>query len=188
MRISLIVLFLAALVSAGCGDYESGGRSAAPEAVGVVVDPFSMGEPVKRQQPAAAKEPASQAQPAPQSQRHKIPDPPPAVVGDGREPVPEGMVREEADSGAGKKGQYSPGIITTPLATYWRVQERVAYEAQVKYPLKLYRAANGSYPKTKEEFKREILKPNNVKLPELPEGHRYIYDPEKGELLIERPG
>ena len=98
------------------------------------------------------------------------------------------MVREQAASGAGRKGHYSPGMITTPLSTYWRAQERITYEAQVKYALKLYRASHGGYPKTKEEFEREILVPNNVKLPELPEGHRYVYDPEKGELLVERPG
>ena len=189
MRTGLTVLLLGALVSAGCGDYESGGRSAAPEAVGIAVDPFSMGAPVKRQ--AASQEQAPE-QAAPQQttkpQRHKRPDPLPSDVGAGSEPVAEGMVREQATSGSGRKGHYSPGIITTPLSTYWRAQERITYEAQVTYALKLYRASNGGFPKTKEEFEREILKPNNVKLPELPEGHRYIYDAEKGELLVERPG
>jgi len=189
MRTGLTVLFLGALVSAGCGDYESGGRSAAPEAVGIAVDPFSMGAPVKRAEPQpAASQGQSSEQAATKPQRHKIPDPLPSDVGDGSEPVAEGMVREQATSGSGRKGHYSPGIITTPLSTYWRAQERITYEAQVTYALKLYRASNGGFPKTKEEFEREILKPNNVKLPELPEGHRYIYDAEKGELLVERPG
>ena len=160
MRTALTVLFLTALVSAGCTDYDSGGRSAAPEATGVAVDPFSMGDPAQ---------------------------PPPEVV-EASEPVEPGMVREEAASGAGKKGQYGPGLIKTPLATYWRAKERITYEAQVKHSLNIYHGMHGHYPKTKEDFEREILKPANVQLPELPEGHRYVYDPENGELLVERPG
>ena len=37
MRTALTVLLLTALVSAGCTDYDTGGRSAAPEAAGVAV-------------------------------------------------------------------------------------------------------------------------------------------------------
>ena len=181
MRIALTVVLLATFLSAGCGEYDTGRRSAAPEAVGIVVDPSSMGAPVKpaQQQPAQA---------APANQPHKIPEHVQSPVGETTEPLPEGMVREEAASGAGKKGQYGPGIIKTPLATYWRAQERITYEAQVKHSLNIYRGMHGNFPKTKEEFEREILKPANIKLPELPAGHRYVYDPEKGELLVERPG
>jgi hypothetical protein len=187
MRFTLAVVFLAALLLAGCGDYDSSdkprGRSAAPEAVGVVVDPYSMGDPVKR--PAQEKASAGRSKTrTPKASASKQPEGP---VGDGSQPPPEGRVRERAASGAGKKGRYGLGVITVPLSTYWRAQERITYEAQVKHSLDLYRATHGSFPKTKEEFEEQILKPARIKLPELPEGHRYVYDPEKGELQVERP-
>ena len=186
MRLTKAALMLAVAVCAGCGEYESTkprGRSAAPEAVGVAVDPFSMGEPVNRAAPDEAAPQSPTAKPPAVAQAS--PDSPPVYSSE--EPVREGMVREKADVGAGKKGDYSPGIITTPLSTYWRVQERLAYETQVKHGLNLYRGQHGHFPKTMEEFQEAILKPARLQLPELPEGHRYIYDPEKGELLVERP-
>jgi hypothetical protein len=100
---------------------------------------------------------------------------------------PEETIRERADVGMGRKGDYRPGIITTPLSTFWRSQEAVAYKMHVPHALNLYKATNGHFPKTQEEFVREILEPNRIKLPELPEGHFYVYDPEKGELQVARP-
>jgi hypothetical protein len=186
MRLTRAAWVLAVAACMGCGDYEmapSRGRSAAPEAVGVAVDPFSMGEPV---QSAAPAETAPQSQtPVPSPVAQASPETPPVYSSE--QPVREGMVREKADVGAGTKGHYSPGIITTPLSTYWRAQERIEYEAKIQYGLKLYKGEHGHFPKTMEEFEEKILKLNQVKLPELPEGHRYVYDPEKGELLVERP-
>jgi hypothetical protein len=192
MRSPLAVVCTAALLLAGCGDFDtSKRRSAAPEAVGVTPDPFSMGAPVKK----PARKEATPNAPAPSgtasSRTAVAPNQPRAQegpVGLASGPPPEGRVREKAASGAGKKGHYSKGIITTPLAAYWRAQERITYEAQVTYPLKLYKAQYGHFPKTLKEFEDAILKPNRVKLPELPQGHRYVYDPEKGELLVEHPG
>jgi hypothetical protein len=187
MRLTQAALLLAVVASAGCSEYEPAkprGRSAAPEAVGVAVDPFSMGEPVES---AAPQETTPQSPtPAPSAGAQATPETPPVYSSDA--PVPQGMVREQAKVGAGRKGHYSPGIITTPLSTYWRMQERIEYDAKVKYGLKLYKAEHGRFPKTMEEFEEKILKPGQVKLPELPEGHRYVYDPEKGELLVEHPG
>ena len=48
MRLTRAALVLAVVVCMGCGDYEMTprrGRSAAPEAVGVVVDPFAPAPP-----------------------------------------------------------------------------------------------------------------------------------------------
>ena len=67
------------------------------------------------------------------------------------------------------------------------VEEMVAYRVQVPHALNLYKATNGHFPKTQEDFVREILEPNGIKLPELPEGHFYVYDPDKGELQVARP-
>ena len=32
-----------------------------------------------------------------------------------------------------------------------------------------------------------IIKENNIRLPTLPTGNRYVYDPKTGELMIEKP-
>lgn len=188
MRFPLLAGLLATLTLAGCGDYEPSkprGRSAAPEAVGVVVDPFSMGAPVRKRQPQESVPPVSeQGKPAPSPGPAAKQQTPWSAAPAG---PPPGMVREKADVGMGQKGRYSKGFITTPLATYWRSQEMVAYRVQVPHALNLYKGMHGYFPKTMEEFEREILKPNKIKLPELPEGHRYAYDPQKGELLVERP-
>ncbi len=51
----------------------------------------------------------------------------------------------------------------------------------------MFKAINGRNPKSQEEFDREIIKESGVNLPELPEGSKYVYDPEKGELTVVRP-
>ena len=207
MRWTLTAVLVAALVSAGCGEYETAQprkRSAAPEAVGVVVDPFSPAPPARASAPSASApqqpvlgsaQPGVGAAPAPQT----LLGPPPAAAQTGlpvtvpqtmpfAQPPAQNMVQEKAEVGMGRKGHYSQGFITTPLATFWRTQEMVAYRVQVPHALDLYKATHGHFPKTQEEFEREILTPNGIKLPELPQNHRYVYDPEKGELLVEHPG
>jgi hypothetical protein len=53
----------------------------------------------------------------------------------------------------------------------------------IRHAMELYRAdkGDGSYPKTQDEFMREIIEPNlpATRLPELPEGWEYYYDPEE---------
>jgi hypothetical protein len=166
-----MVLF-AALAASGCGEYESDKRSAAPEAVGVVADPFSFGAPAGASKPDASGVES---------------DEPPDDEVPYRPSNDENVIREKADVGMGKKGHYGKGFITTPLSTYWRSKEAIAFRIQVPKALSLYRATNGYFPKTQEEFVREILEPNQIKLPELPDDHRYVYDPETGELQVERP-
>jgi len=193
MRRTLAVVLLATLMLAGCGQYEPAkpqGRSAAPEAVGVAVDPFSMAEPVKSStqgEAAQAPVPGSSA-PGPSGAVPQSPPVQPQPMSDSREPLPEGTVREQATVGAGQKGHYSPGIITTPLSVYFRAQERITFNIEIPHAMKLYKATNGRYPKDMEEFTRAILQPARIQLPELPQGHRYVYDAEKGELLVEHPG
>ena len=99
-----------------------------------------------------------------------------------------GMVREKAERGMGKKGQrYGGGIITQPISTYFRTRDRIDFEIKIPSGMNTFKALNDRYPKDLEEFMQEIIKPAGIQLPELPLGHRYVYDPEKGELLVERP-
>ncbi|MEX2306304.1 MAG: hypothetical protein WD738_01850 [Pirellulales bacterium] len=49
----------------------------------------------------------------------------------------------------------------------------------ILHATRLWEAEHGRYPKTQEEFMREIIEPNEpaTALPELPEGWEYYYDP-----------
>lgn len=95
----------------------------------------------------------------------------------------------KADVGVGKKGAslQQPGILTTPVFAYFRSQEQMAFRIQVPQALNLFEAEHGYKPRSHEEFWQEIIVKNNIRLPELPPGHRYVYDPQRGELMVEIP-
>jgi hypothetical protein len=57
----------------------------------------------------------------------------------------------------------------------------------VDQAMNLYQAREGEYPKSHEEFMEKIIKANNIKLAELPPGHRYVYDPATHTLMVEHP-
>lgn len=166
MRWSFGLAILAALVLSGCGEdpFDVGPtRSAAPEALGVSVDTVeTAGKPVAKQdaaKPAAAPQPKSEPKPEPKPRL------------------------EKAEAGASGKGNYGAGIITTPLSVYFRAQERIIFD-QVTHALNLYKASNGRAPKSHEEFMSQVIKANMIKLPTLPPGDEYLYDPAKEELFV----
>jgi hypothetical protein len=128
--------------------------------------------------------------PAQETTAAPTPEPPPSA-----EPAP-GTVRESATAMAAQgqgsggvtgKGNYKPGLITTPISVYFRAQERILFD-QVKHALNLYKAEHGRVPRTHEDFMRDVIAANNLNLPELPEHYRYVFDLEKEELLVEHPG
>ena len=103
-------------------------------------------------------------------------------------PVETEMVKAEA--GVGKEGQKlkgKEGILITPVKTLFNTKQRIEFEFRLEPALRLYEGANGHRPKTHEEFMEKIIKFNNIKLPELPAGQEYVYDPAKGELMVKRP-
>ncbi len=55
----------------------------------------------------------------------------------------------------------------------------------ILHAMQLYNAEHGRYPKTQEEFMEKIIKPNEptTRLPELPEGWEYFYDPQEPLVL-----
>jgi hypothetical protein len=96
----------------------------------------------------------------------------------------------EAKKGVGLKGRSldeHEGIVVTPVKALFAAKERAAYDIQVPQALNLYDAANGGPPKTHEEFMEGVIKANNIKLPELPAGHEYWYDPQAKQLMVKRP-
>jgi len=177
MRVLMLIAGVSALVWAGCGDIAPPQRRAPLAPPGINIPQASQPAPQAASPPAPAGQPQPAAQPQPQPQ-------PPAQP----TAAAPGMERVEAGVGVGKKGHYgSGGVIVTPVEVYWRAQERITFE-QVKHTLNLFKATNDNKgPATHEEFMQKIIKEGLIKLPELPAGHRYVYDPKQEQLMVERP-
>ncbi|MCX7428610.1 MAG: hypothetical protein NTW96_23665 [Planctomycetia bacterium] len=160
-------------------------------------------EPLPPGQPAAQAAPASPvsapAQAAPVSPPavpgpaagqavQAAPPAPAAVPQAAANPAVSEANRQQATVGVGKKGRgYGGGLITTPIAAYFSVQERLAFK-QVLYGMKLYVAEHGRPPKTQEEFMEKIIKAGAIPLPQLRGDDRYVYLPEKVNLPEEDTG
>ncbi len=98
--------------------------------------------------------------------------PVPAETGD--------VQRKPATVGVGKRGHgYGGGPFSTPIATLFRTKELIAFNLQVQPAMNMYRALNGHFPKSHDEFMEKIIKENHIQLPDLSAGERYVYDPEK---------
>lgn len=99
--------------------------------------------------------------------------------------------REVAKAGVGKKGRVKDrSVVTKPITgpanAYWRLQEKVQLEIQIPKLIEGYKANNNfEVPPTHEVFMKEIIEKHNVQLPELPAGHRYVWDPMRGQLMVE---
>ncbi len=95
-----------------------------------------------------------------------------------------GGTRQTAEPGMGKKGRgYGGDTVTYPIAAYFKVRERIALD-HMKKAMQLYQALNGHYPRTQDEFRKQIIKANRITLAVLPDGHKYYYDPDKHELMV----
>lgn len=130
-------------------------------------------------------------EPAPKPADTPPPEPqaPAAVDAAGLLPAaPVEMVQEKAEVGVGEKGNdLSEGLVSTPVKAYFRAQEQVAFNIQIPSNMQLFKATNGSAPKSHEEFMQKIIKEGMIKLPELPAGHSYLYDPATEQLMVEHP-
>ncbi len=128
------------------------------------------------------------AVPAPPN--NAIPPGPPGLVVPGATPSPANVTVVPAAPGVGVAGKGygngDAGFITTPISAYFNVREQLTFD-QIAKAMQLYRAIHYGFPKTQEEFDKEIIKANSITLPELPKGHRYQYDPKTGELTVVQP-
>jgi hypothetical protein len=97
-------------------------------------------------------------------------------------------VLEVAHVGMGAKGHdYGGGYIAVVAASYWSTKERLGL-MQIPHDMGLYKANNdGKGPKTHEEFMQKIIKDGAIKLPELPPGQKYLYDPATETLMVLKP-
>ncbi|MGM0488259.1 MAG: hypothetical protein ACQESR_16030 [Planctomycetota bacterium] len=149
----------------GPGDQETGGRTQSTDA--------------------PPKPPVLESADAPATGEHS--DKKPAMRSKKKESVP-----VKARVGVGKKGRRLEDerlarTIVTPAVSLFRTRERMVFEVQIPKAMKLYKASNGKLPETEKEFFEHIIKANQIKLPTLPDGQRYVYDPRKGQLMVERP-
>jgi hypothetical protein len=92
-----------------------------------------------------------------------------------------------AEVGVGKKGRgYGGGNVSEPIRQKFRIEQRIVF-LQVQKALNEFKAFNDRLPKSHEEFMTAIVAEYGLQLPELPQGERYVYDPQAGELMVERP-
>ncbi len=154
-------------------------------------------------QPATTATPSAPASPPSESPRRPVamppgiaspedvmqapPSPPPAVPQ--AAPAQPAVVSVPAQVGVGQKGSTltQPGFLTTPVSVFFRSREMVAFRIQVPHAMQLFKATNGRAPQSHDEFMREIIQANGIQLPQLPPGHRYVYDPAREELMVEQP-
>ena len=174
MRSLTLLVLLLAVVAVGCVPPPSASEPASPNA--------SSGQaPASTSAAAPAASPATSAQAVTSS----IPGAAPQTA-----PPAQPTERVEAKAGVAKKGRNldnETGIVVEPVKQLFAFQEESVFDLQIKPALNLYKASNGSFPKSHEEFMAKIIKANNIKLPELPAGQRYVYDPKTGKLMVERP-
>jgi hypothetical protein len=99
-----------------------------------------------------------------------------------------GTIVGPAQVGVGEKGRgYGTGPIATPAAAYFAARERIAFEIHIPHAMQLYKASNGSAPKTHQEFEQKILRENRIELPQLRPGEYYQYDPAGEQLMVMKP-
>jgi hypothetical protein len=124
----------------------------------------------------AAQQPAANTAPA---------NPAPASSG----PAP-GNVQVKATAGVGQKGkslEQHTGVLVEPAKAFFRFEQKAVFDIQIPQALQLFNATEGRNPNSQDEFMTKIVAANNIKLPKLPDGHKYVYKPELGELWVEKP-
>lgn len=95
----------------------------------------------------------------------------------------------KATAGVGKQGQSlkgEGGVFVTPIRAYFNTQQRLTFDVQLKQAFDLYKASNGA-PKSQDEYMQRVVRANQIRLPELPAGHEYVYDVEQETLMVKRP-
>jgi hypothetical protein len=169
------MLTLAIVLLAGCGSYEPAVPPSPPKGEPPQAGPDAGKKGPPRAAPGPRKTEASEDEPGPAEKPRPKPEP-----GDAK---PE---QRKAEFGVGAKGHdYGPGVLTTPISVYFTIQERMAFNIKIPSAMNLFKATENRLPKSQEEFMTRIIKENDIELPALRSGDRYVYDPKTGELLVE---
>lgn len=100
------------------------------------------------------------------------------------------VVAQKAVAGVGKEGQSLKDntgvakIISGPASALFDVKQRAVLEFQIPPLVQMFKASEGRFPKSHEEFMTKIVDSNRLVLPELPAGAVYHFDSSKGELWV----
>ena len=107
-----------------------------------------------------------------------------AVLGCGSEPAaPPPAGPQPAVPGVGRQGRdYERGPVSTPIKAMFTTKQRLQL-LPIAQAMNVYKAMNGHFPKTHDDFMEKIIRDNGIQLPELPEGYQYVYDPEKAASM-----
>ncbi len=117
------------------------------------------------------------------------PAPPPPAPAPAPPPVVE-MPAQKATAGVGKKGKSladNTGIskmISAPASAFFNFEQKAVLDIQIPQAINLFKATEGRFPKSHEEFMQKIIEANRLALPVLPAGMVYRFDSEKGELWV----
>lgn len=187
-RIPSSVVLLAAALLVGCG------TTIPPE-------PPPSGSPATPA-PASAAAPDAEVEAAAESAEHAPQQPAMADSSEGPELAPPGQARTEeaepagdrervkAERGVGAKGRSldeHSGVIVTAAKAFFSVRERAVFDIQIPQAVQLYKATHGRGPQSHDDFMTQIVEANQIQLPELHGDHRYVYDPQTEQLMVERP-
>ena len=116
---------------------------------------------------------------APEAAKEPAPEPERALVDIGENVTGKADFAKDGD-------KHIMAPILVPLGVYFTMRERSVFTIQLPQAMTLYKAANDNKaPATHEDYMRDIIDANNIKLPALrnPED-KYQYAPESGELKI----
>lgn len=104
----------------------------------------------------------------------------PPAAAEEAEPAP----LETVTARSPKKGQSleGGGYLSVVTGTRFWAEHQLILD-NVRHAMDLYQAEHGNFPKDQDEFMKNIIEANSIKLPELPEGYEYVYDTEEPLVL-----
>ena len=172
-----LTLVVCALLAAGCEEERHDAFAKRPEtrAPGLVGVDTSGGFDAERPSPA----PAAKPKPAPAAKKEPQP-----ILGKRTQDIKDANAKLES----GQARQASTRIVARDPITLQGNAYVVAIGqialGQIKQAVDLYQAENGRYPKDYNEFMEEIIKKNNISLPQLPPYQEYRYDADRHTLMV----
>lgn len=189
-------VIVSAVIVAGCDVEPAQRRNVNPGVFGVEMGDISNPPPADSGRPDSAASsnvstppPTASGQSVSSSSSSSPPPPAPAAAANTAVPQsgPPPAERVRAEAGVGVKGRTLGGsYLETVFSTKFHIEQKAEF-MKVQHAMNLYNAMHDRYPSTHDEFMETIVKANNIQLPRLPDGERYIYDPENAELMVERP-
>ena len=181
-KLFMLVLGLALLSMAGCDD-------SAPKKE----KSFSMNSLIENEESKSGNKAGDDKAASSEAASEKKTDSKSDSTGKDTAPKEEAYTHRKAEVGVTGKGQYGDmsgkpmSIVTVPVSTYFQAKERAVFDMQIPQAMNLYKAPNGAFPATQEEFISKIIKANNIQLPQLPPGSQYYYDANNAQLMVRSP-